>query len=47
MLNKDGVVKWLEDNGKRVIYTGNPEDIIRKSPYDVNISTVICKVKQV
>lgn len=47
MLNKDGVVKWLEDNGKRVIYTGNPEDAIRKSPYNVNISTVICKAKQV
>lgn len=43
MLNKDGVVKWLEDNGRRAIYTGNPEDIIRKSPYNVNISTVICE----
>lgn len=43
MLNKDDVVKWLRDHGKEVLYTGNPEDAIRKSLYDVNISTVICK----
>ena len=43
MLNKDGIVEWLEDNGRDIIYTGNPEDAIRKSSYDVNISTVICR----
>lgn len=43
MLNKDGVVKWLRDHDREVLYTGNPEDAIRKSPYNVNISTVICR----
>jgi hypothetical protein len=43
MLNKNGIVQWLHDHRKEVIYTGNPEDAIRKSPYNVNISTVICR----
>lgn len=43
MLNAKGVCEWLAHNGYKIIAQGNPEDAIRKSPYAVNISTIIAE----
>lgn len=42
-LNFLGIEKWLNKNGYSVLQSGNPEDLIRKSDYKINITTLIAK----
>lgn len=45
-LNKDGMIKWFEEHNCEVLGCGNPEDLIRKSERDINITTMIIKNKK-
>ena len=41
MMNRMGMIRFMMDHGYRIIYEGNIEDVIRKSPYEINITTMI------
>ena len=43
MLNADNVKEWLDVHGYKAKAIGNPEDAIRKSPYPINISTIVAE----